>query len=73
MMFSPGNIVRHTKTGQIFEISKVFATHALAKLVMPDNTTDIKEVPIFLSDCELVIDETNDAFNVLFGGSDEGS
>lgn len=73
MTFSSGNIVRHKKTGQIYEISKVFATHALARVVLKDNTTDIKEVPIFLSDCELVLDQTNDAFNVLFGESDDES
>ena len=59
-----GNIVRNTRNGQIYEIVMVNGLSSVGKPINTDKKSQL--VALLNEEIEVLLDEENDAFNVLF-------
>lgn len=65
-----GNIVRHTPTGELFEITEVRGETAIGRPIDGPSRKQYGFVVLLLADTELLLDDATDTFNTLFEGDE---
>lgn len=72
MSFKKGQIVRHKVLAKFFEVQSAHGSKVLAREVNSQfENSPLPDAIIDINDLELVLDEANAAFNILFEDKDE--
>lgn len=69
--FKKGAIVKAVGMPRLYEVNSQHGTKVLCREVNPDYTTVEYDSIFDISELELVLDEPNDAFNILFDDNND--